>query len=99
MTLNTILGRTGKGLVAAAAIAGVVGLTAAPQQAHAVSPGAAVGIGLGALAVGTALGSASAYPYGYGYYGYPGYGYAPGPTYYAPHSSCWSPYYGRYVPC
>jgi hypothetical protein len=101
MTLGNFISRTGKGLAAAAAIAGVVGLTAVPQPAHALGTGAAVGIGLGALAVGTAIGSgAAANPYGYYGYGYgPGYyGYGPAPGYYAPRS-CWSPYYGRYVPC
>lgn len=104
MTLSNLAARAGRG-VAAAAILGLVGMTAAPQPAHAVSPGAAVGIGLGALAVGTALGTGAANPYYYGYYGYPyGYyyppapAYYPAPSYYAPRS-CWDPYYRRYYAC
>jgi hypothetical protein len=82
------------------ALVAAVGFAAVPQPAHALGTGAAVGIGLGALAVGTAIGAAAnpyyGYPGYYGYYGYPAYyGYSP---YYAPRS-CWSPYYGRYVPC
>ncbi|HYM74228.1 MAG TPA: hypothetical protein VET89_14695 [Stellaceae bacterium] len=84
----------------------MVGLTAVPQPAHALGTGAAVGIGLGALAVGTALGAAANpyYPNGYYYYPQPyyappapAYSYYPAPAY--PMGSCWSGYYGRYVPC
>jgi hypothetical protein len=91
-----------KTLAFSTALVAALGFAAAPQPAHALGTGAAVGIGLGAFALGSAIG-ASAYPYygypGYsGYYGYPaGYGYSPYP-YYAPRS-CWSRYYGRYVPC
>jgi hypothetical protein len=61
-----LLGRAaGRVTVAAASGAIAIGLTAAPQPAHALSPGEGVAIGLGALAVGTAIGSAP-------YYGYPG---------------------------
>ena len=69
----------GRRLAAAAAILGSVGLAAAPQPAHALGTGAAVGIGLGAFALGTAL----AAPYYYQpapYYGYPAYYGAPGLT-------------------
>jgi hypothetical protein len=92
-------------LFGAAAIVGVVGLASAPQPAHAVSPGAAVGIGLGAFALGSILASPYYYP---GYY--PGYYYpppayyyppAPPPAYYPAYQarSCWSPYYRQYVAC
>jgi hypothetical protein len=90
-----------KTLAFSTALVAAVGFAAVPQPAHALGTGAAVGIGLGALAVGTAIGAASTPYYGYpGYYGYPanyGYGYSPYPAY-GPRS-CWSPYYGRYVPC
>ena len=43
----------GRRLAAAAAILGAVGLATAPQPAHALGTGAAVGIGLGAFALGT----------------------------------------------
>jgi hypothetical protein len=101
MTLIKTLGFT-------TAIVAAIGLTTAPQPAHALGTGAAVGIGLGALAVGTAVGAATANPYYYGYpygYGY-GSGYYPSNYYYPPAAypaypanSCWSPYYGRYMPC
>ena len=107
MTLGTLFGRTGRMLALSTAVVGTLALTAAPQPAHALGPGAAVGIGLGALALGTAVGAATANPYYYGYPGYyPGYyaqpapaypayyGYAPGPA-----RSCWNPYYGRYYAC
>ena len=91
-----------KTLAFSTALVAAVGFAAVPQPAHALGTGAAVGIGLGALAVGTAIGAGAAanpyygYPGYYGYYGAPAYyGYTPA---YAP-SSCWSPYYGRYVPC
>jgi hypothetical protein len=87
--------------VAAAAGAIVIGLTAVPETARALSPGEGVAIGLGALAVGTAIGSAPYYGYP-GYYGgyAPGYYYQPAPGYYyPPPRSCWNPYYGRYYPC
>jgi hypothetical protein len=96
-----LLGRAaGRVTVAAASGAIAIGLTAAPQPAHALSPGEGVAIGLGALAVGTAIGSAPYYGYP-GYYGYaPGYYYPPAPSYYyPPPRSCWNPYYGRYYPC
>jgi len=85
-------------LAVSAAFVAAIGFAAAPQPAHALGTGAAVGIGLGALAVGTAIGASQA-PY-YGYPGYYGPGYYPPQPYpaYAPRS-CWSPYYGRYVPC
>ena len=102
MTLGDLFGKAGRGLAVAAAIIAVVGFTTAPQPAHAVSPGAAVGIGLGAFALGTAL----AAPYYYNPYYYPyGYYYPPPPAYYpaAPYypapRSCWDPYYRRYYAC
>jgi hypothetical protein len=99
--------RTGRTLAVATALVGGIAMTA-PQPAHALSDGAAVGIGLGALAVGSALGAAAnpyygypGYSYGYGYA--PSYYYAPAPTYSYypsyPAGQCWSGYYGRYVPC
>lgn len=105
MTLGNLFGRTGRSLAAGAAILAGVGLTAAPQPAHALSPAAGVGIGLGAFAAGTALGAASN-PYYNPYYRPYGYYYAPAPSYayyppavgYAPRS-CWDPYYGRYYAC
>jgi len=100
MTLGNLVGRTGRRLAVAATILRAIGLTAIPQPAHAVSPGAAVGIGLGAFALGTAITSPyyNPYYYPYGYYPPAAYYYPPAPNYYAPRS-CWSPYYGRYVPC
>jgi hypothetical protein len=102
MALGNLIGRTGRGVAVAAAIVGVVGLTAAPKPAQAIGTGAAVGIGLGAFTLGTILAnpyaySAPYYPYGYGYYA-PSYYYPPAPTYYPPRS-CWSPYYRQYVAC
>jgi hypothetical protein len=87
-----------KTLAFTTAIVAGIGLTAAPQPAHALGTGAAIGIGLGAAAVGTAVGAAAASPYYNGYYGAPAY-YGPGYGYYPAPRSCWSPYYGRYVPC
>src|SRR5579864_3790217 len=88
-----------KTLAFSTALVAAIGFAATPRPAHALGTGAAVGIGLGAFAQGTAIGAGAAYPYGYpgsyGYYGYPAYY---GSPYYAP-GSCWSPYYGRYVPC
>jgi hypothetical protein len=104
MSIRILTGRTGRALALTTAIIGGIAMTAAPQPAHALGTGAAVGIGLGALAVGSAIGAATNPYYGYpGYYGYgPGY-YPPAPAYYGygPGSahSCWSPYYGRYYPC
>jgi hypothetical protein len=103
MTLGDRFGRACRGAVAATVLSGL-GLAGIhqPAQADGISPGAAVGIGLGAFALGTMTGTAPYYgnPYG-GYYG-PAY-YPPPPAYYAPYGyaprSCWSPYYGRYVPC
>jgi hypothetical protein len=102
MTLRDRFGQACRGAVAATVLS-VLGLAATPEPAQAgggVSPGAAVGIGLGAFALGTMTGAAPYYanPYG-GYYG-PAYYYPPAPAYYpyAPRS-CWSPYYGRYIPC
>jgi hypothetical protein len=101
MTLRNLIGWKGLTLAAAATF-GLVGMTAAPQKAHAVSPGAAVGIGLGAFALGSALaaGPAPYYP-GYGYYGYPGYYAPPAPAYYSPYAprQCWNPYYNQYYAC
>jgi hypothetical protein len=101
MSIRNLLGNTGRTLAFTAAIVGIVGLTAAPQPAHALGTGAAVGIGLGALAVGTVLGAAAT-PYYYpgGYYAPPAYYYPPAPAY-APYptGTCWSPYYQRYIPC
>ena len=90
-------------LATAAAILGTIGLFTAPQPAHALGTGAAIGIGLGAFALGTAL---TAPYYGYPGYGYPGYA-APPAAYYPPtapaypyqNQSCWSPYYQSYVAC
>ena len=70
MSIGNLVGRAGRTVAAAAAIAGTIGLTAAPQPAHALGTGAAVGIGVGALALGTMLGAAAnPYYYPYGYYG------------------------------
>jgi hypothetical protein len=97
--LTTLFAR----LAGAAAIVGAVGL-AAPQPAHAVSPGAAVGIGLGAFGLGAIL--AAPYYNPYNPYYYPGYYYPPAyypppPAYYPAYQprSCWSPYYRTYVAC
>jgi hypothetical protein len=98
--IGRFVGRAGRSLAGAAtAVALAGGLTAAPQPAHALGTGAAVGIGLGAFALGTALASP--------YYYYPGayYAYPPAyypPAYYPPYPpprSCWNPYDGRYYPC
>ena|SRR5829696_6752596 len=92
-------------LAAAAAIGGAVVAISAPQPAHAIDTGAAVGIGLGSFALGTALGAgAAANPYYGGYpYGYaapaPAYAYPPAPVYYPAQRSCWDPYYRRYYAC
>jgi len=51
MSIGNLVGRAGRTVAAAAAIAGTIGLTAAPQPAHALGTGAAVGIGVGALAL------------------------------------------------
>jgi hypothetical protein len=99
--ITEVMGRTGRRLAGAAAILAAVGVAAAPQPAHAVSPLAAAGIGLGAFAVGSAI-AAPYYWGGYpGYYGYPAYYYAPpAPTPYYPYPrSCWNPYYRTYVAC
>src|SRR5262249_3034946 len=87
MTLGNLFRRTARGLAIATAILAAVGLTIAPQPAHAVSSGAAVGIGLGAFAAGTVLGAA-ANPYYNPYYHSYGY-YPPAPAYYYPSA----PYY------
>jgi hypothetical protein len=106
MIVSNRVGRIARTLSFTTAIVAAIGLTTAPQPAHALSSGAAVGIGLGALAVGTALGAAGAAPapspYYYNGYSYPpGYYYGPAqPSYpYYPTGSCWSPVYGRYMPC
>jgi hypothetical protein len=103
MTLANYAGRIGRALAFTTAIVAGIGLTAAPQPAHALGTGAAVGIGVGALAVGTVLGASVANPYYYpNAYPYPPqYYYGPAqPTYpNYPTGSCWSPYYNRYVPC
>ena len=83
-----------KTLAASTALVAAIGFAAVPQPAHALGTGAAVGLGLGAFALGTAIGASAPYSYP-GYYGYPAYY---GSPYYGP-GSCWSPYYGRYVPC
>lgn len=107
MSIGNLVERAGRTVAAAAAIAGTIGLTAAPQPAHALGTGAAVGIGVGALALGTMLGAAANpyyYPYGY-YYPPAAYYYPPAPAYPAypaypyPTRSCWSPYYRTYVAC
>jgi|HubBroStandDraft_1064217.scaffolds.fasta_scaffold377835_2 hypothetical protein len=102
MTVGNLVGRTGRRLAVAATILGAVGLTAAPQPAHAIGTGAAVGIGVGAFALGTLIASPYYNPYyPYGYYYPPAAYYPPAPGYYPsyPTRSCWSPYYGRYVAC
>src|SRR5215467_7087952 len=96
MTGGRFLGKTGRGLAAAAAILAAIGLTTAPRSADAggwggggIGPGAAVGIGLGAFALGSVLANPYAFnPYyaPYGYYGYP-----PAPAYYPP--AAYYPYY------
>lgn len=89
---TTTIGKTGRGLALATALVAGLAFTAAPQPAHALSTGAAVGLGLGAFALGTALGAA---PYYGGYYGYGGYGY----PYYAPPAPAYPyayPSYGYY---
>jgi hypothetical protein len=98
--ISRVVGRAGRRLAGAAAILGAVGMAAAPQPAHALGPGAAVGIGLGAFALGSVL-AAPYYYYGYpGYYGYPAYYYPPPAPYYPPYPrSCWNPYYRTYVAC
>lgn len=105
MTFRHRCGRASRGAVAATVLS-VLGLAGIPQPVQAgggVSTGAAVGIGLGAFALGAAAGAGPSYgsPYYYG----PAY-YPPAPAYYPPPPaygyaprSCWSPYYGRYVPC
>ena len=104
MSLNHLFGRTARSLAIGGAILGAVGLTTAPQPAHALSPAAGVGIGLGAFAAGTALGAAANNPY-YNPYYYQPYGYYPSaPAYYpatpySPLRSCWDAYYRRYYPC
>ena len=104
MTFGNLARRVGQS-AAAAALVGLVGVTAAPQPAHALGTGAAVGLGIGAFALGSALAARPYYGGGYGYYGYPGYYYAPPPAYYAPPPayyaprSCWDPYYQRYYAC
>lgn len=105
MTVSNIIGRTGRTLALTAALVGAVGLTVTPKPAHALSAGEGVAIGLGALAVGSAIGATAGNPYYgspgyYDYYGAPAYygGYGGGYGY-GPSRSCWSPYYGRYVPC
>ncbi|MBV8337470.1 MAG: hypothetical protein JO358_18915 [Alphaproteobacteria bacterium] len=109
MMFGNLFRRSGRGLAVGGAILAAVGLTTAPQPAHALSSGAAVGLGLGSFALGTIVGSASNpyynpyYPYGY-YYPY-SYGYYPtAPAYYpaAPYygpRSCWNPYWQRYTAC
>jgi hypothetical protein len=87
---------SGRGLAAAAAIAGVVAITAPTPAEARISTGAAIGIGLGSFVLGSAIASgAFANPYGYYPYGY----YAP--TYYTPLAprSCWYPQYGGYYAC
>jgi len=100
MTLRNLIGWKGLTLAAATTF-GVVGMTAVPQSAHAVSPGAAVGIGLGAFALGSALAAPHAYYPGYYSYPYTGYYYPPAPAYYSPYGprQCWDPYYNRYYVC
>jgi hypothetical protein len=86
--MTNSLGKLGRGVALATAVVAGVAFTTAPQPAHALSTGAAVGLGLGAFALGTALGAT---PY-YGYYGYP-YAYYPpaypaypyAPDYYYPY--------------
>jgi hypothetical protein len=103
MSLN-ILGRTGRTLALATAIVGGIGLTVTSTPAHAISTGEAVGIGVGAAAVGAAVGASAASP---GYYAPAPVYSAPAPAYYQPNpgygpgpsGTCWSPSYGRYVPC
>ncbi|HEX5318688.1 MAG TPA: hypothetical protein VFW46_05995 [Stellaceae bacterium] len=99
MTLRNLIGRSGVTLAAAAMI-GVVGMTATPKPAEALGTGAAVGLGLGAFALGTAVGAAANPYYPNGYYYGPGYYYPPAPAYY-PYSprQCWDGYYGRYYAC
>ena len=103
MTLGNLFARTGRSFAIGAAMLAGVGLTTAPQPAHALSPAAGVGIGLGAFAAGTALGSA-ANPYYNPYYSPYGYSYPPAPAYYPaapyyPPRSCWDRYYRRYYAC
>ena len=103
MTLGKHFPQTGRRLAIGAAMLAAVGLTAASQPAHALSPAAGVGIGLGAFAAGTALGSA-ANPYYNPYYSPYGYSYPPAPAYYPaapyyPPRSCWDRYYRRYYAC
>src|SRR5215831_5463046 len=108
MSLGKHFPRAGSRLAIGAAMLTAVGLTAAPQAAHALSPAAGVGIGLGAFAAGTALGAAAnpyynPYYYPYGSY-YPGFYYTPAPAYYpaSPYytpRSCWNPYYRHYYAC
>ena len=111
MTGGRFLGKTGRGLAAAAAILAAIGLTTVPRSADAggwggggISPGAAVGLGLGAFALGSVLAnpySYNPYYYPYSYYSYypPAPAYYPPAGYYPPARSCWSPYYGYYYAC
>jgi|SRR5215468_432405 hypothetical protein len=103
MTFGKLFARSSRVLAIGAALLAAVGLTAIPQPAHALSPGAGVGIGLGAFAAGTMLGAAAnpyynPYYYPYSYYYPPAPAYYPAAPYYPPRS-CWDPYYRRYYAC
>ena len=104
MTSRGNLAKIGRRFAAAAVVITAVVAASAPQPAHAIDTGAAVGIGLGSFALGSMLGAASRpygyYPYGYGYAPPPpAYAYPAAPVYYPPTRSCWDPYYQRYVAC
>jgi|HubBroStandDraft_6_1064221.scaffolds.fasta_scaffold1391296_1 hypothetical protein len=113
MILSNLLGRTGRTIAITTVIVGGLGWVTAPEPAHAISTGEAVGIGVGAAAVGAAIGSSAAPAPAPGYYPTPVYA-APAPVYgqpvptyaqpapgYAPgpSGSCWSASEGRYYPC
>jgi len=87
--------------VAAATLASIVAIAPMRPAEARDNTAAAVGIGLGSFALGTALGAAAnPYPYNpYGYYAPAPVYYPPPPAYYPPPRTCWSPYYGSYVPC
>src|SRR5581483_448888 len=100
MAFSETLKRIGRGGALAAVFVAAAAVTA-PQPAHALSPGAAVGIGLGSFALGTAIGSGAAAapyynPYYAPYYAAPPAYYPPPAAYYPPSRSCWDPYYRRY---
>lgn len=103
MAIREIVTHTGRALVIAGAVFAVASM-GAPQPAHAIDTGTAVGIGLGAAALGAAIGSTAnpyyAQPAYNPYYAAPAPGYyAPAPGYYPQTRQCWDGYYRRYYAC